>query len=135
MTNIKKKSVILFNATGLTGIQKNDAVHEISKRCRQDNYRVSRIFYYQDYCHHSVLYKLAEFVSRTRGKVTVIFADDAGLSEMPNSQLIYAVLSTLSISGHIDLCLYQEQITLQHVAEHELKLMQRAANYGQQMSL
>lgn len=126
MTSKKKQSVILFNATGLTGIQKNDLTHAIAKQCRQDNYRVCRIFYYQDYCSYSTLCKLAEFVSRTREKVTVIFADEAGLSKASNSPIIYSVLSTLSISGHIDLCLYKEQITLQHAAEHELKLMQRA---------
>ena len=135
MSNIKKKSVILFNATGLTGIQKNNLTQAVAKQCRQDNYRVSRIFYYQDYCHHSVLYKLAEFVSRTREKATVIFANDTYESEASNSQIIYSVLSTLSIAGHIDLCLYKEQVTLQHVAEHELKLMQRAVSYGQPMSV
>ena len=106
MTSKKKKSVILFNATGLTGVQKNDLTHMVAKQCRHDNYVVSRIFYYKDYCHHSVLYKLAEFVSRTRDKVTVIFANDTYESKASNSQLIYAVLSTLSIAGHIELCLY-----------------------------
>lgn len=132
MTTKRKKSVILFNATGLTGIQKNDLTHSLAKQCRQDNYSVSRIFYYQDYCNHATLYKLTEFVSRTREKVTVIFNKDS--TPTPSNLLIYSVLSTLAISGHIELCIYQEQITLQQIEEHELKLMQQAVNCGQLLS-
>ena len=131
MSSKKKKSVILFNATGLAGIQKNDLKEAIVKQCQQDNYRVSRIFYYQDHCDHRALCKLAEFVSRTRDKVTVIFAKDN--KSTPSNMLIYSVLSTLAISGHIELCVYQEKIALQHVEEYEIKLMQQAAiiNYNE----
>ena len=127
----KKKSVILFNATGLTGIQKNDLTHEIAKKCQQGNYSVSKIFYYQDYCDYSTLCKLAEFVSRTREKVTVIFTKDS--KPTPSNLLIYSVLSTLAISGHIQLCFYEQQISLQQIEEHEVKLMQQAVGYGQQL--
>ena len=129
MSSKKKQSVILFNATGLTGIQKNDQTHEVAKKCRQDNYVVSRIFYYQDYCGHRELCRLAEFVSRTREKVTVIFTRDN--KPTPSNLLIYSVLSTLAISGHIELCFYEQQIALQQIEEHEVKLMQQAVGYGQ----
>lgn len=128
MPNKKTKSVILFDATGLTGLQKNDLTHEIAKQCRQHNYGVSRVFYYKDYCDHSTLCKLAEFVSRTREKVTVIFRQGNNTSKTSNSQLIYAVLSALAIAGHVELCVYKEQIFLQNVEEHEIKLMQQAVN-------
>ena len=129
MSSKKKKSVILFNATGLTGIQKNDLKDAVVKQCQQGNYRVSRIFYYQDYCDYSTLCKLAEFVSRTRDKVTVIFTRDN--KPTPRNLLIYSVLSTLAISGHIELCFYEQQIALQQIEEHEVKLMQQAVGYGQ----